>query len=124
MGQKTMYFGDFSRPNFNIIKRRFKYCVELKLSRKVVFPSGGTMWTRRFLVFPLVVLVSLFLVSVGEAQLGPKEGATLKPTDLQRVKVGDPAPDFALEDFHGKTVTLSSYRGAKNVVLVFYRGHW
>ena len=36
------------------------------------------------------------------------------------VKVGDEAPDFTLKDQNGNDVTLSSFRGDKNVVLVFY----
>jgi mycoredoxin-dependent peroxiredoxin len=36
------------------------------------------------------------------------------------VEVGDMAPDFELKDQHGSPVTLSSLRGKKNVVLVFY----
>ncbi len=35
-------------------------------------------------------------------------------------KVGSEAPDFELRDQHGQTHKLSSYRGEKNVVLVFY----
>jgi hypothetical protein len=38
-------------------------------------------------------------------------------------KVGDVAPDFKLEYFDGsdlKQVSLSQYRGQKNVVLAFY----
>jgi peroxiredoxin len=35
-------------------------------------------------------------------------------------ETGDLAPDFSLRDQHGATVTLSSYRGAKAVVLMFY----
>jgi peroxiredoxin len=58
------------------------------------------------------------------AQLGPKDGANLAPTDLERVKVGQPAPDFTLENIDGKHVSLSEFRGKKNVVLVFYRGQW
>jgi peroxiredoxin len=38
--------------------------------------------------------------------------------------VGAPAPDFTLESKDGVAVTLSSFRGRKDVVLVFYRGHW
>jgi peroxiredoxin len=33
-----------------------------------------------------------------------------------------PASDFALEDTHGKTVTLSGFRGERLVVIVFLRG--
>jgi mycoredoxin-dependent peroxiredoxin len=36
------------------------------------------------------------------------------------VAVGAEAPDFELKDQHGQTVRLSSFRGDKNVVLVFY----
>ena len=36
------------------------------------------------------------------------------------VEIGDQAPDFELPDQHGTPVKLSSFRGAKNVVLVFY----
>jgi mycoredoxin-dependent peroxiredoxin len=36
------------------------------------------------------------------------------------VEIGDEAPDFELPDQHGKPVKLSSFRGNKNVVLVFY----
>jgi cytochrome oxidase Cu insertion factor (SCO1/SenC/PrrC family) len=57
-------------------------------------------------------------------ELGPKDGKQLPPADLNRVKVGDEAPDFSLEDQDGRVVTLSSFRGKKAVVLVFYRGKW
>jgi len=36
------------------------------------------------------------------------------------VDVGQPAPDFTLKDGDGNEVTLSSFRGTKNVVLAFY----
>jgi peroxiredoxin len=36
------------------------------------------------------------------------------------VEVGEQAPDFELKDQHGTPVKLSSFRGKKNVVLVFY----
>ncbi len=45
------------------------------------------------------------------------------PADLNRVKVGEPAPDFTLESADSRTISLSQLRG-KRVVLIFYRGHW
>lgn len=36
------------------------------------------------------------------------------------VEVGDSAPDFTLRDQHGVDVALSSFRGDKAVVLLFY----
>lgn len=72
-----------------------------------------------------VLLVVLFLLAApGAAQLGPKDGGDLAPTDLKRIQAGQPAPDFSLESSDGKTLTLSDFRGKKNVVLVFYRGYW
>jgi hypothetical protein len=46
-----------------------------------------------------------------------------KATPTPALKVGDIAPDFKLQYFDGsdlKDVTLSQYRGKKNVVLAFY----
>jgi len=36
------------------------------------------------------------------------------------IAVGQEAPEFTLRDQHGEPITLSSFRGAKNVVLIFY----
>lgn len=40
------------------------------------------------------------------------------------VAVGEPAPDFTLEDQNNNKATLSDARGKSPVVLVFYRGYW
>ncbi len=37
-----------------------------------------------------------------------------------KIKVGDMAPDFTLEDQNGKQVSLHDFRGKKNVALAFY----
>lgn len=74
-----------------------------------------------------IVVASSFLyltLSVADAQLGPKDGANLPPTDLERVKIGDTAPDFTLENMDGRRITLSQVYPNRNVVLVFYRGQW
>jgi peroxiredoxin len=39
---------------------------------------------------------------------------------MASVKAGDPAPDFKLVNEEGKDVTLSEFKGKKNVVLAFY----
>jgi len=36
------------------------------------------------------------------------------------ISIGAVAPDFALKDQHGQTVTLADYRGSKDVLLIFY----
>lgn len=49
----------------------------------------------------------------------------LKPVDSElKVKVGDTAPDFTLPSIADKKVTLSQYKGKKNVVLSFVPAAW
>jgi peroxiredoxin len=79
---------------------------------------------RNYLAVVIACGFLYFAVSVVNAQLGPKDGAVLSPTDLERVKVGDKAPDFTLENMDGQKVTLSEVYSKRNVVLVFYRGQW
>ena len=40
----------------------------------------------------------------------------------KKVQLNLPAPDFELEDFNGRSVRLSDFKGNKHVVLVFNRG--
>ncbi len=40
------------------------------------------------------------------------------------VATGAEAPDFSLNDEHGRQIKLSESRGKNPVVLVFYRGYW
>jgi cytochrome oxidase Cu insertion factor (SCO1/SenC/PrrC family) len=79
-------------------------------------------------MFLRVLLVLAVAARLGMTQavstLGPKDGLDLPPADLDRVKAGSLAPDFTLESKDGHAVTLSDFRGNKNVILVFYRGHW
>ena len=56
--------------------------------------------------------------------MGPHDGLDLTAVDTGRVSVGDLVPDFSAMSYDGSVVTLSDYRGEKNVVLVYYRGHW
>jgi cytochrome oxidase Cu insertion factor (SCO1/SenC/PrrC family) len=72
----------------------------------------------------LFALAVVSLTAPAQTKLGPKDGEGLPAADLNRVKAGEAAPEFTLEDQDGKPVTLSDYRGKKTVVLVFYRGYW
>ena len=38
------------------------------------------------------------------------------------VRIDTLAPDFVLDDYQGRSVRLSNYRGKRHVVLVFNRG--
>jgi len=50
---------------------------------------------------------------------------TLKPVDsVLKVKVGIQAPDFTLSAVSGEKISLSQYRGKKNVVLSFVPAAW
>lgn len=40
---------------------------------------------------------------------------------MSRVSLNQAAPNFTLPDFSGRNVSLSDYRGRKNVLLVFNR---
>ena len=60
-------------------------------------------------------LLSLFSPALGQSKKAAKPAPSLK--------VGDVAPDFKLQYFDGKDlkdVSLSDFRGKKNVVLAFY----
>ncbi len=69
-------------------------------------------------------LTGMLAVSSLFGQLGPKDPTRGGATEIDRIKVGQAAPDFALENADGRAVRLSDYRGKKAVVLVFYRGYW
>ena len=61
------------------------------------------------------VLLSLASPLAAETKKNPKAAPSLK--------VGDVAPDFKMQYFDGKDlkdVSLSDFRGKKNVVLAFY----
>ena len=42
------------------------------------------------------------------------------PSDGQSLEVGENAPDFNLVDVAGDKISLSAYKGKKNVILIFY----
>lgn len=80
-----------------------------------------------------LVLVVLFCLSCGAAAGEFPEAfkdniynpGHLKPIDSTlKVAVGEPAPDFTLPAVYGQPVTLSQYRGRKNVVLSFVPAAW
>jgi cytochrome oxidase Cu insertion factor (SCO1/SenC/PrrC family) len=54
------------------------------------------------------------------AVAGDRAASEQPAAPVTHLKVGDPAPDFALTDTEGQTVRLSDFRGKKNVVLAFY----
>ena len=72
-----------------------------------------------------LVWVGAFAAASARAQtLGPADGHDLPGTEIERVALGAEAPLFTLDSFDRGPVDLAGFRGEKNVVLVFYRGHW
>lgn len=70
-------------------------------------------------LFAASILVGILaLISFAQATPTPTPAPTPVPYD--KLKVGDMAPDFTLQDLTGKPVKLSDFRGKHNVVLAFY----
>ena len=63
---------------------------------------------------PVLALLSLLALCLAASAQTPKVV----------LKVGDKAPDFALPNGDGKTVSLSDYTSRGPVVVIFYRGFW
>lgn len=68
--------------------------------------------------------ITLIIGSIACAtKLNSSVSGDLKPRNSP-VTVSEMAPDFTLEDQTNRRVTLSSARGSRPTVLVFYRGNW
>ncbi len=70
---------------------------------------------KRFIAIALVLLPGLMATQVPAQQ--QQQQPAIAHTHL---KVGDTAPPFTLPDTNRKPVSLSDFRGKKNVVLAFY----
>lgn len=80
-----------------------------------------------------LVLTSLIIMFMSSHVFGLSEAfknniydpGQLKPTDSTlKVKVGDKAPEFTLPSISGGKVSLSQFRGEKNVVISFVPAAW
>ena len=72
---------------------------------------------------PLLFLPLALCLTAGPAPDAARADVKKPAAAPPALKVGDEAPDFKLQYFDGKDlkdVTLSQYRGKKNVVLAFY----
>jgi peroxiredoxin (alkyl hydroperoxide reductase subunit C) len=85
---------------------------------------------KRLLAVLLVLAAGLFpMWNSGARGEGLKENiypvGEQKPVDSRlKVAVGQPAPDFSLPSLKGEEISLSQYRGNKNVVLSFVPAAW
>ena len=74
----------------------------------------------------IVLLFASNLLGASEAFKGNiYNPGQLKPVDSTlKVKIGDRAPDFTLPSVSGEKISLSQYRGKKNVVISFVPAAW
>lgn len=83
---------------------------------------------KRWVVAAVLLVLGMPVFAFGISDVYQKniyDVGRLKPVDsVLKVKAGDPAPDFTLPAVAGGTVTLSDYRGKKNVVLSFVPAAW
>lgn len=80
-----------------------------------------------------LALAIVVLAGCGSAAEGGDATPTVAPAidarqiatpDAESPPMAQVAPPFALPNAAGETVSLASYAGRSNVVLVFYRGFW
>jgi peroxiredoxin len=104
----------------------------LRLKGKTLPQEEETMKKKRLANLILVTgVLSLFasapmVFGLSDAYKGNiYQMGTLKPIDsVLKVKVGDRAPDFTLPSVSGEKVSLSQFRGKRNVVLSFVPAAW
>ncbi len=89
------------------------------------------MFYKKIYILPFLLITSLFcLVSSSYGVSEQFKGkiynpGMLKPIDSKTtLKVGDVAPDFNLLSISGERISLSQYRGKKNVVISFVPAAW
>ncbi len=76
-------------------------------------------------VLALFIIVTLFLhAAVAGSQTVFNPGKLKAKDSATHLKVGDMAPDFSLPAVAGGVVSLSQFRGEKNVVLSFVPAAW
>jgi peroxiredoxin len=71
-----------------------------------------------------VLVFAFAMSSAQEKQSGGKgDLESGLPADFQRLKIGDPAPDFSLLGIDGRTYTLASFKGAPVLMVIFLSNH-
>src|SRR5947199_1662627 len=86
------------------------------------------MQLRRLHGLPVVLLCLLVVAAAAPAQTRPSgsKGVDLEselPADAQRLKIGDPAPDFSLPGIDGKTYTLADFKDTPVLMVAFLSNH-
>lgn len=88
------------------------------------------MTKRKIVILIIVAVTSMILIAQSLATDDMFENCIFKLGELQsrdsvlKVKVGDMAPDFSLPSISGEKVSLSQFKGNKNVVISFIPAAW
>jgi len=79
-----------------------------------------------FFVFFVLCFVSSYAFGLSEAfKNNIYNPGQLKPIDSKlNVKIGEKAPEFTLPSLSGKKISLSQFKGKKNVVISFVPAAW
>jgi len=78
-----------------------------------------------WVIFILVLLATSAMGASAAFKDNIYNPGQLKPIDSKlKVKIGERAPDFSLPSVTGEKITLSQYRGKKNVMLSFVPAAW
>jgi peroxiredoxin len=95
-----------------------------KLNHEEIIMILRNRWFSGLLAL-LFSLVYCLGVNASEANIKTTSLGKLKPMDsFPKVKTGQMAPDFTLPAISDQKITLSQYRGKKNVVLSFVPAAW
>lgn len=71
----------------------------------------------------LVTLSAMVLLAQEKQSGGKGDLESGLPPDIHRLKIGDPAPDFSLPGIDGKTYTLSNFKSAPVLMVIFLSNH-
>ena len=96
-------------------------------TKKIDKISNGV---KKLFIFVMIAAAALFLIAdsfatddMFESCIYP-QGQLPATASTRKVKVGDAAPDFTLSSISGERVSLSQYKGKKNVVVSFIPAAW
>ena len=83
-------------------------------------------YSKIFFVFFLLFFASSYAFGLSDAfKNNIYNPGQLKPIDSKlNVKIGEKAPDFTLPSLSGKKISLSQFKGEKNVVISFVPAAW
>lgn len=90
--------------------------VGIYVTANLIHDNGWQGW-----VFPAIVIV----FGISFSLIGFADRTKVRKL-IQKglIEVGSPAPDFSLESSEGKKVSLSDYKGVRELLLIFVRGDW